>query len=377
MLPTNLIPAAATGATTSEGTDATASLVPGSAGAEAPSRAGFDNMLLEFLRLQGGETLPPDVLTDIPGGQFMDDGQQVTGGEDLPIAADPDLLTPVDLSELGLVAGTMPMQLTEVENGVLLGEQGEPTGAFMRARFESAPRETAITPMGGRLQAGVIVPLSLEPTQSVLPTVASVTDDTTGTVLDAQLRDGLPIQLPAQERGAVLPGESSTTFAAAGTIPAAGNGRHATAGLPEIRTPVQHPAWAGEVSERLQWMVRNNLQQADIQLDPPELGRLDVRVVVNNDQTHIQFASSHATVRDALESALPRLREMFHEQGLNLGNVDISQHSAQQQERGDAEQPHAHDYVEANDEDGRGSSMTTHATGSPGSQGRGLLDVFA
>jgi flagellar hook-length control protein FliK len=46
---------------------------------------------------------------------------------------------------------------------------------------------------------------------------------------------------------------------------------------------------------------------------------------MEGDKATLAFASQHAAVRDALESALPRLREMFAQNGLDIVDVNVSQ----------------------------------------------------
>ena len=101
--------------------------------------------------------------------------------------------------------------------------------------------------------------------------------------------------------------------------------------------PVQQKGWDQAMSQRVVWMVRNNIQQAQIQLNPRDLGPINVRVSVQNDQATVHFIAQHATTREALDAAIPRLREMLGEAGLNLAQSDVSQQHAGSQE-GDAEQ---------------------------------------
>lgn len=75
------------------------------------------------------------------------------------------------------------------------------------------------------------------------------------------------------------------------------------------------------------WLSSQNLQSAEIQLDPAELGRMEVRIDMNRDQAQITFLSPHAGVRDALEGQMQRLRDMFDQQGLGLMNVNVSDQS--------------------------------------------------
>lgn len=91
------------------------------------------------------------------------------------------------------------------------------------------------------------------------------------------------------------------------------------------------PAWNNALGERAIMVAAQSGRVAEIQLDPPELGSLNIRVQVNNDQVSLNFTSPHAHVRDAVEQSLPRLREMFAEQGLALQDSSVSDHSSDQQ----------------------------------------------
>ncbi len=85
--------------------------------------------------------------------------------------------------------------------------------------------------------------------------------------------------------------------------------------------------WSEAVVDRVMWLSSQNLKSAEIQLDPQELGRLEVRVHMTQDQTQVTFASPHANVRDALEGQMHRLRELFAQQGMNQLDVNVSDQS--------------------------------------------------
>ncbi|MCW9079178.1 MAG: flagellar hook-length control protein FliK [Gammaproteobacteria bacterium] len=89
--------------------------------------------------------------------------------------------------------------------------------------------------------------------------------------------------------------------------------------------------WSGAIADRLMWMVQGDQQFARLQLNPPHLGPLEVRVSVHQDQTSVSFLAQHAAVREALEAALPRLREMFDQQSLQLVRADVSDPGAQRE----------------------------------------------
>ena len=155
----------------------------------------------------------------------------------------------------------------------------------------------------------------------------------------------------------------------------AGSVQRPMSALP-VQIPVGQPGWDSAVGERIQWMVSRNVQQAEIRLTPPELGPMEIKISLQNDQTQVQFVANHATTREALEAAIPRLRELFGEINLNLANVDVSQQqtgNASTQEGGDAE---------AGGDEGQPVSET-HASQEPGfspgvyTAARGLLDTYA
>lgn len=92
--------------------------------------------------------------------------------------------------------------------------------------------------------------------------------------------------------------------------------------------PFNQAGWDQALAHNVLWMVKNDVQVASLRLNPPHLGPIEVRVSFDQDQASVSFLAHHAAVRDALESALPRLRQMFGDGGINLANVDVSGHSA-------------------------------------------------
>jgi len=95
------------------------------------------------------------------------------------------------------------------------------------------------------------------------------------------------------------------------------------------------PTWGNEFAKRISFMVRGQLQNAEIRLNPPELGQIAVRINMVQDHANISFSAQHTNVRDAIESALPRLRELLNEGGLQMGNVDVATHQQRQQHAGE------------------------------------------
>ncbi len=133
--------------------------------------------------------------------------------------------------------------------------------------------------------------------------------------------------LPRAE--SLLAGASPMTGAPVGAA-------HAAPATPTVvlNTPFGQPDWDQALGERIQWLASQKVQGAQVKLNPANLGPMEVRIQMQNDQASIQFTSHHAVVREALEAALPRLRDMFEASGVQLVNVDVSsgQSFAQQQQ---------------------------------------------
>ena len=102
-----------------------------------------------------------------------------------------------------------------------------------------------------------------------------------------------------------------------------------TNALPVNQPLAMHQSgWSEEVVNRVMYLSSANLKSADIQLEPAELGRLDIRVNIAADQSaQVNFVSGHAGVREALDSQMHRLREMMAQQGMGQVDVNVSDQS--------------------------------------------------
>ncbi len=95
-------------------------------------------------------------------------------------------------------------------------------------------------------------------------------------------------------------------------------------GLQSINMPVKHPQWGQALGQRIVFMSHNNLSQAQITLNPQKLGPIQVMLQFDKDQqVHVSLVAQSGVTRDSMESALPRLKEMMEQAGIQLGSVDI------------------------------------------------------
>lgn len=99
----------------------------------------------------------------------------------------------------------------------------------------------------------------------------------------------------------------------------------------QLDTPISNPKWAENFSQRVQWVVNQSMSGAQIRLNPQHMGPVEVRIHMQNDQATVSFTAQHGATREAIDAALPRLREMLSEQNVNVVDIDVSQHSFAEQ----------------------------------------------
>lgn len=105
-----------------------------------------------------------------------------------------------------------------------------------------------------------------------------------------------------------------------------------------LRQPLHKHEWNSELGNRLVWLTQQDVNTARLQLNPAHLGPIDIRINLNNESANVLFATNNMVVRDALEAALPRLREMMAENGVQLNQADISDRSLHSHDRDAREQ---------------------------------------
>jgi len=148
-----------------------------------------------------------------------------------------------------------------------------------------------------------------------------------GAQFQAQLRESQQAAIPAAEEApaplAQLQAQATKMADAVGN-PAA---------VPGDRIParVGSQGWDNQISQRIVYMVGKE-QAATLTLNPPDLGPVQIVLNVSNDQATVAFSAEQLEVRQALENALPRLREMMSESGIALNNATVDAGARQQQD---------------------------------------------
>lgn len=105
--------------------------------------------------------------------------------------------------------------------------------------------------------------------------------------------------------------------------------KQANAVSDHIAPRVGSKAWDQAIGQKVVWMVAGGDQSAELSLNPPDLGPVQVVLSVSDNQVDASFISSHLEVREAIEAAAPRLREMMDNAGISLSGFSVSSQASQ------------------------------------------------
>jgi flagellar hook-length control protein FliK len=145
-----------------------------------------------------------------------------------------------------------------------------------------------------------------------------------GKAMGEAAQQAAPALNPAQAEAPAANAVLVASLAAVQTVHAPGT--HVDKLTPAVGTP----AWDQALGQKIVWMAQGGEQSATLTMNPPDLGPMQVVLSVSNNQATVDFMSAQPEVREALESALPRLREMMSESGVQLGQANVSAGSQQQ-----------------------------------------------
>jgi flagellar hook-length control protein FliK len=174
--------------------------------------------------------------------------------------------------------------------------------------------------------------------------------------MQSLMRQGLPVTDAAAtagvlDRRAILEAAArhgarrETSSTAADTIDRAGapalEGADTSARQLAPRLQVAPPVMGRDLAalaERIEMLIHRRAGTANLNLTLRELGEVEITVRMESRQAHVQIVAHDAAARDALESALPRLRALLEQSGLNLGDVAMDQGKHQSGAGGDRQQ---------------------------------------
>ncbi|MFC3681484.1 flagellar hook-length control protein FliK [Bacterioplanoides pacificum] len=311
----------------------------------------------------------------IPESQQADDGATVLtlSGAAVPVGAAVRPLTSAATTQspavatadkAALVKGVVPGVVPGAGKALADGVAGDETAAEAELLNEGADADAQ-----GRQVTRIKADNQSvnEPLRTATPSPAAMTDTQPAVV-------SVAVQPPAAQTEATVLGDSVlVTEAEAEQLE---QQQQLTDNKERLEFGRDKERWAPAMGSRILTMVADNVQQAEIHLDPPELGSLEIKLQVNQDQASVQVQAQNPQVRDVLEANAQRLREALAEQGLELAGFDVSQQQTNQegQSQGDGQgtddNPAAEAAVLA-------AGESAGETVSPAQESRSLLDAYA
>lgn len=87
------------------------------------------------------------------------------------------------------------------------------------------------------------------------------------------------------------------------------------------------------VKEKVMVAINQKLRQLDIRLDPPELGSMQVKLNLQNEQAAVNFVVQSQQAKEALEQHMGKLKDMLAQSGVDVGDTNIEQRNNQNSEQ--------------------------------------------
>ncbi|MCB5362832.1 flagellar hook-length control protein FliK [Pusillimonas sp. CC-YST705] len=252
-----------------------------------------------------------------------------------PPAASRVLLSAYSADALNSSSAVLPEDAL-VQNGILTPTKSEntwsqqsPAGASPSLRKQPAAGST-IVPTRGMNGAEAVQRFTLTDAQQTEPAqISPLAASPRSASEPGSSQLAAPVVSEASVGLSTVSSVSQTTGLPATTISPG-----ASTLMLSIAPSLEHPAWGRAMAQQVGHALQsgaNGTQQAELRLDPPDLGPLRVTLQIQDNVAHAWFVSSHASVRQAVESALPHLAQQLADAGLSLGNTHVGSDQAGQQ----------------------------------------------
>jgi flagellar hook-length control protein FliK len=153
--------------------------------------------------------------------------------------------------------------------------------------------------------------------------------DTTTSEADTEDSVATPQAHPAATGGSSEVGDAAAALQSAALSRSSSSLGNTTLTL---HAPVGSPAFADEVTTQVTGLAQSGVTQAQLQLNPADMGPVQVHITLQAGQASVWFGAAHADTRTALEQSLPRLRELFAGAGMPLTDSGVFREPPQQQQ---------------------------------------------
>ena len=335
----------------------------------APDVAGTDSGRSAGLTLSGDQAgsfadllrVPVPVLKGEPAGNLLPLSGEllpVEGGAD-NVAADDLMLggrAQTEVDEALAAANDLSVELWSAgnESAIALPVDGvlpppvvvSPMPQGLRVAGETLPSSAAISGFVGETNrdvwqqefAPVLRTVPADDSLSAPRAQAPLSDLPTTSLFSAAVADAARERLPL---GSSATAQNSPPVALPGMLATPAPGANVQlspapaaplAAVPGIEVALGDDGWADALGQRVLLMTGQRQTAAEIRLTPAELGPIRVSIALDDGAANVTFTAQHAPAREAIESALPRLREMFGENGVALGDANVSEHAERRED---------------------------------------------
>lgn len=97
----------------------------------------------------------------------------------------------------------------------------------------------------------------------------------------------------------------------------------------DIKTPVGAPGWSDSLNQVVTLSVRDQIQEAEIRVQPRDLGPITVTLKLDGDSASVAFSAANSDTRALLESNLPQLKDTLAASGIALNGSSVDGGAAQ------------------------------------------------
>lgn len=91
---------------------------------------------------------------------------------------------------------------------------------------------------------------------------------------------------------------------------------------------LQKPEAVTALNDAVRFMMNGRVQAAELRLDPPELGSMQIKISLNGDAASVSMLVQNQQAKDMLDQSVPKLREMLEQQGLELSDSQVEHRQA-------------------------------------------------
>lgn len=306
----------------------------------------------------------------------------------------------------GQTLGVTPSLLTDSTHSLSTRLKNSETPSDNEARPGDAPLDQSIlAAMLGFLQPTVVSPQPQNSAdvgtrnQENKPLLETTSDLTARNALDdinadpkSTNKDNASLTIPVQDKGNLLASQANDAAnIAADSRKDSGGATGFELAMNNVTTsrekadikqvaisaPLTSAIWPEKLGEQIVWLAKSNQQSAQININPPQLGPVQITLSLNGDQASAIFTSPHSEVRQTIEASLPQLREMLASVGISLGDANVGANLPQQNQPQAFLSGNRNQSMDENAILPANEKATTIGSAQFLQRGSGLVDLFA